>query len=347
VATLEEGFARFLRTTPKGDEPAGMEVQAPSIQTLEAAAPRQPSSLLVRGDGKVVLRGQYRGASVEELEIGDLHTLITQNGRLEFNPANKELHVALYVVTEVRAEPVKGIGTGARTERDGTPSILIQNLQPVTPGDPAVRELEQAVKKLQQDGGFQQFDTKNKTYAFGTDEAGNPVLKIVDKVTGKVDTVKITGPVTHDPVTGEVRVPTERGEFKFKIDMQNGQPTLTVTDPNGLRDIAALLAARAPGGILVFDPQTGKWQLLNGQDIPLNPDFASKGLSLLGSPDGARGVARDSLLSQPRRPGRETAGLGAFAALPSWPEHPLALAAMLAALLAGVLFVRSRVRPTD
>jgi len=354
IATIENGFARFTRTSSKttggvlgvGETtyPTGSEVQAPSITTEGTGTTRQASSILIQGDGTVKLRGQLSTDKVEEEEIGTLYTLITASARMEFDPGTKELHLALYILDEVRGTQVKGIDTSLVKNKDGSTGIAIQNLQPATGEEKTVKEFEKSVKKLQGDGGFQQFDTANKTYIFTTDENGNPILKIVDKATGQVETLKLTGPVTRDPVTGDIVVPTEKGEYRFKIDMQNGQPMLTTTDPNGLKEIAMLLAARTQNGILVFDPQTGKWQVLNGQDIPMNPDFANKGLSLLGSSDGARGVASEGLLSMPKSSGREAAGLSAFASLPSWPtELPLLLLALLS-ILAGTLFIRSRGR---
>ncbi|HEV8289343.1 MAG TPA: hypothetical protein VGQ00_00090, partial [Candidatus Norongarragalinales archaeon] len=124
---------------------------------------------------------------------------------------------------------------------------------------------------------------------------------------------------------------------------ENGRPLIKVNGPEGFSEIAQLLAARGPGGFISFDPNTGAWYAFNGQDIPWNNDFTRKGLSFLGSPDGARGIAEDNRFAPVPRPSSQQGlyGLGPIS-VPSWPEQTPLAALMLLTILGGVLAVRMR-----
>ena len=157
---------------------------------------------------------------------------------------------------------------------------------------------------------------------------------------------KITGQVTSDGKT--VTVPTEKGPFTFEFgtNPQTGFPELKVSGPDGFREIATLLAARGQGGIFVFDPTTGLAKILNGQDISLNRDFATKGISYFGTPDGTRGIPADSLVDLRRSLayGQSQSNPLDFLAMPSIPsDNPLVALLMLLGVFGAVLAVRAHV----
>jgi hypothetical protein len=198
--------------------------------------------------------------------------------------------------------------------------------------------LNAALDEVQGEGGMQSLETKDKIYYFTTDEQGNPILRVIDKNTGEATDYKITGPITTD-AQGNLIVPTDAGAFKFGLGMQNGQPMLSAEGPDGLSEILALLAARGQDGILTFNPSTGAINVYNGQDIPLSPDFATKGIGFVGDEQGnTRGVPLDNPFT---KPWSETGYAPAGLSLPAWPEAILLRAVMVLAILLGVVAIRN------
>ncbi|MFH1107509.1 MAG: hypothetical protein V1787_06485, partial [Candidatus Micrarchaeota archaeon] len=249
-----------------------------------------------------------------------------------------------------------------------SPAVAISSVVPAVGSEKEVQTFNNALKEIQRDsttgapGGFQVLETPNTRYEFHTNNVtGSPQLSVYEKIRenqtitnpdGSTSTVErvteqkakdyaITGPMTQNGK--DLVVPTDKGDFRINIDQKDGQPTLSASGPDGFREIAALLAARGQNGILAFDPRTGLWYALNGQDIPWNQDFANKGLSYYNSADGARGVAGDNLLG-PRRTGTATDSTGSNPfALPMFPENNPAVALlMIFAVVAGAAVIRYR-----
>ncbi len=350
--TASEGKVRFLRGKAKdGDnETIGVELQAPSIEAAEEDAKGVESGNLIsiKGNMEVSIKGYLKdGKERREEKVGTLLTIIMDRGKIEYDELGGRLVVALYVLAKTKAnDNIKSISTTIRSNTDengnSVPSIAINNVNPKVGGEADAEELNEALKKVQTDangnlGGFEVFETADKKYTIGTDENGKPVLTIYDKNTGEKQEYQITGPLRREG--NDIIVPTEKGDFKFNFDMKNGQPTLSASGPDGFKEIAALLAAKGPGGIIAFDPRTGLWYALNGQDIPWNQDFAKRGLTFYNTPDGTRGVAADNLYGYSRAGGSGNAYSPGFS-ITSFPENQLYAALMVFAIVLGVVAIR-------
>ncbi|HLC48045.1 MAG TPA: hypothetical protein VJI13_03130 [Candidatus Norongarragalinales archaeon] len=354
--TANEGKIRFLRGAAKeGDdknETVGVELQAPGIAALEEKgdAAKAGNVISIFGNGDVQIKGfMNEGKGSEEEAVGKLLTIITEKGRIEFDEAGNRLVVALYLLAKTKtSESIREITTSIRNNMDANgnpvPAIAINNLVPKVGAESEVKELNDAVQKVQTDakgnlGGFQVMETPDKRYTISTDANGNPILTVYDKKTGESKDYQITGPLRKEG--NDIIVPTDKGDFKFSLDMQNGQPVLSASGPDGFKELAELLALKGAGGIMAFDPRTGLWYALNGQDIPWNDEFAKRGLNFYNTPDGTRGLVGDNLYAYPRRDTGEGNGGTPFS-IPSIPGEPPYAALMLAAIMLGVLAIRWR-----
>ncbi len=386
LVTVENGVIRFVRTAGteselKGigagigrnetevmaeDERTGTVTRTRSLVGTETRIPSldaergvdggsvqgniySPSSIDIRGDGSVVASG-YTTDSQGSSEMGQFISMTLEKGKIEYDRQGQRILVALYVLGEVNApESIKSINVAATKNVDEngkeTPAIRIDNVQPKPGQEEFADSFNKGLQQVQGAGGMQMLDTADKTYYFTTDAAGNPVLRVLDKKTGKYSDYKITGQITSDGKT--VSVPTDKGPFAFNFSMNDkGQPTLTVNGPDGYKDIATLLAARGQNGIIIFDPATGSFRAFNGQDMSLNRDFATKGLTYVGSPEGVRGVPTDNFLDYRRQGTGDSAGGPNLLALPSFPENALLAGAMLLAIVVGVVAIRVHSMPT-
>ncbi|MEK6953810.1 MAG: hypothetical protein AABX01_02300 [Candidatus Micrarchaeota archaeon] len=364
--TADEGKIRYIRSTGRnateilgidvpealgGEEAfeAGEEIQAPSIEAMdELGAGAQNGNLIsIMGNGDVLIKGHLREKKgIEEVQAGTLLTIITERGRIEFDENGKRLVVALYILAKTKAaDNIKAISTSIKNTIDengkSVPGISIDNVIPKVGGEKEAQEMKEALDKVQTDangnrGGFTLLETPDKKYVISTDENGKQVLSVIDKKTGEQTDYNITGPLRREG--NDIIVPTDRGDFKFNLDMKNGQPVLSAQGPDGLLELAALLAAKGAGGMIAFDPRTGLWYALNGQDIPWNDEFAKRGLSLYNTPEGTRGIPGDNLYGYQTRQG--TSSNSTPFSIPSFPEQfPYALM-MLGAIVAGVMAVR-------
>ncbi len=187
------------------------------------------------------------------------------------------------------------------------------------------------------------FETADHIYYFTKNAAGEDILKVCDKNTSTCTEYRITGAVTSDGST--ITVPTEKGNFQigFGTNATTGFPEINVTGPDGFREIATLLAAKGQNGIFVFDPLTGLAKILNGQDLSLNSDFASKGMSFYGTSDGTKGIAGNNYVGLARTTGSSSSGSTSPLSIPSVPiDNNLPVAVlMLIALLGTVVAVRA------
>ncbi len=346
-ADFADAGIRFNAFSPINGE---VELRSPGINVLENADSsqelfyKQAALLLVDNNGRTTLHGFINSTNLEDIEVGELRTIMTERGRINYL-GNGQVQIFLHVLGQVNAATIKDINTAPVQQNqcveNSNPGIKITRLEGFPGvGDVSAAELNAALEKIQGCNGMQILETPNKKFIFTKDENGNPVLRVIDKNTGQVTDYKITGPLRQEGK--DIIVPTDKGDFRFNIGMgENGQPTLSVQGPNGLNEILPLLAARGLGGILMFDPRTGQWSAFNGQDLAMNPNFASKGQTYSADSNGnMRGVPGDSLLFPPTR--RRQTGGNTLASLPSWPEDNLGIILLVITALAGVAAVRWR-----
>ncbi|MBU1197660.1 hypothetical protein KJ765_04055 [Candidatus Micrarchaeota archaeon] len=389
IATAKDGLIRFSRTSGTqqtggflgiGDTEEslrGTEIQAPSLDALAAAGgtPLPGNKLSILGNGKVVLDG-YTGSSTsqtETSELGELRTIITEHGKIEYDAVGRRLVATIYSISVIPAkEAVRDItpAPGTLVDENGNevPAINIQNVIPNVGSEKEVKEFNDALREIQRDittggpGGFQVIETENARYILSHNETtGQPTLEVREKIKesqtvtnpdGTTSTIErvIGENVKEYAITGEpyrdgedIVFPTDQGEFRIALTQQDGQPFVQATGPDGYRDIAALLAAQGPNGILAFDPRTGLWYAFNGQDIPWNPDFANQGLGYFNSEDGARGVPGSDLFAPARRTGTGDSSQNSLLSVPSIPDnHALLALVLISSIVLGVAVVRYR-----
>lgn len=314
------------------------EISSPGTEVVG----RDGTGSLVVG-GKVYLNGYVNNPDKEEsLSVGGFETLISSNARMEYDSATGRVYLAFYVLGGALPGSVKSVevSNSKNVESNGKPaeSIKIDKVNAVTGGnEEEVAKLNAALKQLQQKGGFQMFETEKYLYYFTTDDKGNSILRICDKAIGTCRDVPITG-VSKDGNNITVQTPEGNYKFNFGAD-QRGNPTLQVDGPNGFQDFSKLLSARAPGGILVFDPNTG-WQLLNAQDIPWDKKFQQNGVSFYANPDGSvKGVPDTNLLGNQQT---QTPDIGSslIANLPGVPSSVYGLIAFIVTLTTAVIVIR-------
>ncbi|NYZ75333.1 hypothetical protein H0O03_03680 [Candidatus Micrarchaeota archaeon] len=345
VSTSKEptGFFSFLQDNET--IPPGAELQVPAPQAMEnesyARGLLTTSAINVFGSGRVTASGVTSTGAGEE-ELGTLVKIQTERGRIDYDRLNNRLIVTVYVLAALPISQMRGIQTSVACDE-----IRIDQVLPKAGiGEDATNEFNNALQKIQEDCGFAVLETPDYRYYFHKDENGNDVLDVLNKKTGEWTRYNRTGPMRVEG--DEIVVPTDQGDFRFKIfqDPQTGKPMLQVTFPNGQQDLGELVAARGQGGALFFDPRTGTWYAYNGQDIPLDPAFAQKGASFYQTDRGIVGQPSDGFLSGPQRQAATSSSdLLALLGLPAWPEpkkDALPFAAMLAAILGGVLIIRTR-----
>ncbi|MFA6329648.1 MAG: hypothetical protein WCX64_03110 [Candidatus Micrarchaeia archaeon] len=330
----------------------GTEVSSPSIDAVAAAengtmttADAYDSALLnIHGDASVTLSGFTSGTDYGEVDVGELQSIIFKRGRIEYDSANNRLVAALYILGEADfAKSVKGVSVAAtkNANENGTDNAIKINLTAKGGMEDTVSELNKALATVQGSGGMQMLETNNTIYYFTKNAAGEDVLKICDKATSTCKEYRITGALSSDGST--ITVPTESGIFRigFGTNAATGYPEINVTGPNGYAELATLLAAKGQNGIFVFDPLTGLAKILNGQDLSLSSDFASKGMSFYGTSTGTTGVAGSNYVGLARTTGTSSSSSSPFS-VPSVPvdNTPVAVL-MLLALLGTVAAVRA------
>ena len=336
VASISGNEISFTRVSPTSGK-VGTEITAPSIEDKNSLKPAQllGSSLQVESDGRVFLSGPS-GSTVSGQEIGFLKTIIGSKGKIEFDAASKHLFLFVYVIAGSSAQAVKDfslVGTAKNADGSTTPKLSVTEKTGMETG------LQQALQQIQGTGGMQSFETKDHIYAFTKDANGNPILRVIDKKTGQATDYRITGEPYRD-ANGNLVVPTDKGNFVFGFKQgPDGGPWLEAKGP-GLEEFLPLLAARGQNGILTFNPTTGAINVYNGQDIPLSPEFAQKGIAFSGDAAGnARGVPQDNFFAPPAPAASQGGGVSPLV-LPSWPRELTALIAMLAVLAVSVVLVR-------
>ncbi|MFH0973807.1 MAG: hypothetical protein V1817_03420, partial [Candidatus Micrarchaeota archaeon] len=300
----------------------------------------------VLGNGAVVLDGPP-GSTVTGESLGEIRTIIGDRGKLEYDPSTGNLVLFIYVLADELAANIDKIKVTPteNTLADGVtkvPAVKMDTGEKTGLSD----DFRNALQSIQGDGGMQSWEDENHLFYLTKDAAGNDVLRVVDKKTGEVTDYKITGDPYLD-ANGRLVIPTEKGDFKFWFDKDpaTGAPILHAEGP-GLQDLAAaLLAARGQNGIMTFNPSTGAISIYNGQDIPLSPEFAKKGISFTGDAQGNTiGIPQENLFGSTRggTSGSTTTSGNQPFSLPSWPEDAAMAAVMLASVLGLVLVIRRK-----
>jgi|GEM_PF-1915789 len=320
-ASLMDGQIDFVSRT-------GVGASVPTPEDLRKAI-SQGGRLSIRNNGQTILYGTS-GSSSQNL--GTLKSIIGDNGALHYDATTGQISVIIYSIFETSAQNIQGV---SMDKRGKGAEIQVQAKRGL---EDSANKLNAALDKIAGTEGITSFETKDKIYYITPDGK----LRVIDKNTGKATDYTITGPITKDG-QGNLIIPTDKGPFKLNLTNENGQPTLAAEGPDGLKEVLALLAARGQNGILTFNPSTGAINVYNGQDIPLNPAFATQGIGYSGNADGtSQGVPADSPFLAPTTSNGAGTGTPPKLFLPSWPDQ-LPLAALLAGLiLFGIVAIRMR-----
>ena len=326
IGIVQNGEIRFVKDTGI----VGNEVTYPNAaeKKTQANSVLKSYSLQVLGNGQVLVKGP---AGKQE-SLGQLKTILGENGkgRIDYDSNNNRLVIFVYTMFQGHISQLAGV-----VATPGDKGIKLE--AKAKPGqEEEVAKLNKALEKIQGADGLGILENKDHIYDFT--QPGK--LRVIDKKTGKVKEYNINGQITKDG--NSITVPTDQGPFKFTFDTNNGKLNLGVDGPDGLKELLPLLKAAGPQGILTFNPTTGGVNVYNGQDIPLNPDFASKGISYSQSDQGVRGYPADNpfILEDKTKSG---SGDSSKLLLPSWPENPFFMLIMLLAILAGAVAVRKDV----
>ena len=346
AGSVEKAFGYNQETLDQETLKKGSEVSAPSIDDYAALGTRlEGSKLTVLGNGQVQLDGPP-GSTVTGESLGEIRTIIGDRGKIEYDPSTGNIVLFIYVLADELATNINKIdATPAKnTLSDGTTADAIKMDTGEKTG--LSSDFRNALQSIQGSGGMQSWEDANHLFYLTKDANGNDVLRVVDKKTGEVTDYKVTGPITQNP-DGSITIPTDKGDFKFSFDKDpaTGAPILHAEGP-GLQDLAAaLLAARGQNGIMTFNPSTGAISIYNGQDIPLSPEFAKKGISFTGDAQGNTiGTPQENLFGPTRGGTAGSTGTtsGNQFSLPSWPEDVLMATLMLASVLGLVLVIRRK-----
>ncbi len=322
---------------------AGVEERAPTLDQVARnsglGSTGAGARLEVLGNGNTTLLGG------NTISLGTLKTIIGDKGKIEYDPVAKRLYLFIYVLADGKAQTIADIvGRTSTVNANGkTIPVINFDLKGKTGFEDLTKQLQDALNKIQQDstggkGGFQVFETPNGTYYIRDDGT----IQYVDKKTGQAQTFKLTGSPYTD-ANGNIVFPTDKGNISFNPGINDqGQPVINVNGA-GIKDAGTLDAAKGPGGIFTFNPSTGAITVYNGQDLPMDPRFASQGLGFVGTPGGTVGMPADNpfVLPPVTDQGLSRNSQNSLL-LPSWPTELPLFAVMLAAVLMGVLFVRTR-----
>lgn len=348
LASFSGDSISFTRTSIGA---AGEKIRAPTLDEAARSTGLGSTSagarLNVLGNGNAVL---FSPGPSGRTDMGVLRTIFGDKGKIEYDPVAKKLFVFIYVLAETKAQTISDITGRVSTVSANGKTIPVINfdVRGKTGYEDLAKKLQDALNKIQQDsaggkGGFQVFDTPTGTYYIRDDGT----IRFVDKKTGQVQDFKITGQPFTD-ANGNIVYPTDKGNISFKPGIgDSGQPVININGA-GLKDSGTLEAAKGPGGIFTFNPSTGAITVYNGQDIPMDPRFATQGINFAGGADGTHGTpAQNPFVLPPAATDdgfqRKNNGL----ILPAWPEQAIWFTAMLGLILVGVMLVRSRFSPSS
>ncbi len=307
----------------------GVGASVPTAEEIRNAI-TQGGRISIRNNGQVILYGTGGSSSQP---IGTLTSVIGDNGAIHYDPTTQQISLIIYSIFETSAQNIQSIST---EKRGNGAAIQVQGKRGL---EDSANKLNAALDKIAGSEGITSFETKDHIYYITPDGK----LRVIDKNTGQTKEYNITGPITKDD-QGNLIIPTDKGPFKINVTNDNGQPTLKAEGPDGLKEVLALLAARGENGILTFNPSTGAINVYNGQDVPLNPSFATNGIGFSGNSDGSsQGVPADSPFLAPPSSSSSTTNAGPPKLfLPSIPEQWPWAALFAGIVLIGVTIIRFR-----
>ena len=342
VTFNREGTISFIPFT------AGSEVRSPSSDLLATSTSntqdesfRQAGTVVINGEGKVTLSGYLQNeTSIKDQDVGQLRTLFTEKGRIDYNSFNGNIDVFVESLASVNAADIRDFETSGDKCADGSYKVKIDHfIGKSVIGDQASQELNGALKNWMKDC--------NSEASYFEDSAGNKYeltkdgrLIVTDKDGNKIGEYKVNG-VTKDGK--DIVFDTDKGPVRMTLGMnENGQPVINVNYPDHDSTGGLLKLLGGVGGALVYNPATGQWELANGLPFGLSPDFTKFGQTIKQDSEGnVRGLPTQNLFALPP----ETSKRGTanpLAALPSWPEDNAATILLVMGILGVAVAIRTR-----
>ncbi len=314
---IVDGKVYFISSTGKASV-------APTPEDLTRSV-GEGSRISVKGNGKVVVHG----GEVRERDAGVFKDILFENGQIIHDASSGRIDVILYSLFETSGQNLAGMTLGKAA---AGPGLTVKATAKVGQ-EASAEKLNKALDKIAGKEGITMLETKDRIIQITPDGK----LRIIDKNTGQAQEYDLRGPIRQEG--NQIILPTDKGDLKLTLNNDNGRPTLA-SDGLGLKEVAALLAARGQQGILTFNPSTGAINVYNGQDVPMNPAFADKGIGFAANSDGSSiGLPLDNPFAK-----SDTTGISLNQPsplfLPSWPTDLFALLLAVLALLGAVTYVR-------
>ncbi len=331
---------------------SGRESWYPSVDAVGAGQKESKEAVEILTNGRVQIGADDRG---------ELRTIFLQNGKIEFNPNTRQMHLWIATLDEINIDRMRSIGNTEVGKTDlgagkvvDTPRIDPTTIIPTAPQDaPLVEKAKEALEAIQKNpdgtpGGLHTIVVNNSKVdrvEFAKDKEGDAAVQIV-KPDGTTESLKITGPASYTPDGKGVVIPTEKGPMTFNFgtakDPVTGasQPVVNINGA-GLNEIAPLLAAKGNGGIAVFDPTTGLWRMQNAFTADMDKRFAKDGLTYQQGQNGLQGFAQADQLSLPRKPSVEPiVSRSPSLNVPSLPDNLLAIVLIISAVVGVIVAIR-------
>ncbi len=326
----------------------GAEVRSPATDVLEGSPSstqdesfKQAGSIGISNTGKVTLSGYLESnATIKDEDVGELRTLFTERGRMDFNSFNGNLEVFVQTLASVNAADIKDFETSGEKCTDGSYKIKIDRfIGKSVIGDQASQELNNALKSWMNDcskGAYYFEDGNGNKYELTKDGK----LIVSDKDGNKLAEYNVNG-VSKDGK--DIVFDTDKGPVRMTLGMnENGQPVINVNYPDRDSTGGLLKLLGGVGGALVYNPATGQWELANGLPFGLSPDFSKYGQTIKQDADGTvRGLPTNNLFSLPPETSKRAAA-NPLAALPSWPEDNAAIILIVLGILGVAVAIRTR-----
>ena len=280
----------------------------PSFNNASNGSSTVLNSLQINGDGSVL---------GDNNNLGTLETIKFDNGAMWYDSTTGRLVIFIYQLASNLASSFSALNAQASNctyGNESVPSIKL-SVGGNAANAQATQQFNTALNQIQQGCGVEQFETNSTVYTLHNVN-GTPTLTVTDKLTGQSSDYPLKS-LTQNGSKIVATTPDGK-QFTFNIGMGPNGPQVTVTSPSGSTSTDLLTKAAGLGGILAYDPATGKWYVLNGQGIPMSNGFAA-GNTIIGGPGGgAVSSPTGDLLGL--TPGGSTQTLDILAALPSFTE---------------------------
>ncbi|MBI5036732.1 hypothetical protein HZC09_05305, partial [Candidatus Micrarchaeota archaeon] len=305
----------------------GTAVTSPSADDLRKSI-SEGARVEIRNNGEVIVFGPP-GGEFKQISAGTFKTLLAEDGRVEHDTSSGTISVIIYSIFKTSAQNFAGYTVSPKGK-----GVSI-SAKPKAGQEASADKLNKAIDKIAGENGLTMFETKDHIYYITPDGK----LRVMDKKTGTSSEYNLTGQPYQDG--NQIVIPTDSGPLRLTLSNDNGVPTLQAQGL-GLDELLPLLTARGQNGILTFNPSTGAINVYNGQDIPMNPAFAEKGIGFTGNDDGSsQGVPMNNPFTQSASTGTTTDNTPKLS-LPAWPTDLAALLFVMLALLGAVVAVRFR-----